>query len=115
MLKEVKQTAAKEDRRWFSDDYFELIVWYDADAIAGFQLCYDLGSNEHALTWRANGGYDHDRVDEGETPFRAKRTPILLKDGAFEKDRIAEEFDRRSKEMDQAIARLVYAKIKEYL
>jgi hypothetical protein len=114
MLKEFTQAATKGDRRWFSDDYFDLIVWYDANTITGFQLCYDLPGNERALTWRMIGGYGHDRVDEGETPFRAKRTPILLRDGTFDKDGVAKEFDRRSRKIDQAIARLVYTKITEY-
>ena len=30
------------DRRWLSDDYFDLIVWYTStNTVHGFQLCYD--------------------------------------------------------------------------
>ena len=118
MLKEVgkvRQVRNEGPRRWFADSYFDLVVWYDdSDNIIGFQLCYDKTKNERALTWQSEGGFHHDRIDDGEVPFRIKRTPIIVKDGVFEKRKIAERFKKESSELDQDLANFVYEKISEY-
>jgi hypothetical protein len=102
-------------RRWFSDEFFDLIVWYDySHNIDGFQLCYDKDSNERALTWMINGNYRHDRIENGETPYSSKKTPIILRDGVFNKQKIAALFKKEAKSIDKEIADLVYHKILEY-
>ena len=83
MLSEIKKTRQEEGepyRRWFTDEDHDLIVWYDAEGkILGFQLCYELGPNERALTWIRGKGYAHNRVDDGETGFfMHKMSPILV-------------------------------------
>jgi hypothetical protein len=35
MLKEVKQPGKEGERRWFSDDAFDLVVWYQSGSIVG--------------------------------------------------------------------------------
>jgi len=43
MLTDEPKRSVRDDydRRWISDDYFDLIVWYDRkDMVHGFQLCY---------------------------------------------------------------------------
>ena len=49
MLTEFKGVRQREEegiRRWFFDDYFDLIIWYDNNhQIEGFQLCYDKNYN----------------------------------------------------------------------
>ncbi len=41
-LKQVRQHKGEPRRRWFNDDYFDLIVWFsEKDSISGFQLCCD--------------------------------------------------------------------------
>jgi hypothetical protein len=118
MLKEVERVRQVRDegpRRWFSNNYFDLVVWLDdADNITGFQLCYDKGKNERVLTWQGEGGFRHDRIDDGEVPFRIKRAPIIVKDGAFEKEKISGRFKKASSEIDQDIAHFVYDKIRKY-
>jgi hypothetical protein len=115
MLAEIKNTRQIEDegfRRWFTDSYFDLIVWYDEKGgIDGFQLCYDKVNKERALTWRQNKGYVHEKVDDGEGPGHVKMTPILMPDGAFSKDSIPRRFDRDSKEIDADIAEFVIKRI----
>lgn len=37
-------------RRWFESDGCDLVVWYEPDAISGFQLLYATGNGERALT-----------------------------------------------------------------
>lgn len=86
MLREfaqLKQESAPGKRRWFESDGFDLIVWLDAaDAISGFQICYDFGSGDHAFTWREGAGWSHDLIDTGDASPLKNQTPILLPDGA---------------------------------
>lgn len=92
MLREIynpKQYSGEGFRRWFTDDYFDLIVWYknDRKTIDGFQLCYDKEHKERALTWRSSGSYVHTGVDDGEIygdtrcPRFLFQTEVLIKTG----------------------------------
>ena len=119
MLHEIpnpRQIAGEGPRRWFSDEYFDLIVWYEkeATAVTGFQLCYDKGQNERALTWRRGEGFSHQRIDDGEIPGRAKMTPVLVPDGVFDRNSIAERFLHSSGQIDPEIRDLVYKKVMHY-
>lgn len=114
-IKNVKQFEDEGPRRWFNDEYFDLIVWYSMrGGIDGFQLCYDKDHNERALTWRKTTGYSHDGIDDGENPGEAKMTPVLVADGLFDKDSIGSRFIEASKNIDPAIIGFVYDKIKDF-
>ncbi|MDP3049064.1 MAG: hypothetical protein Q8N12_06510 [Thermodesulfovibrionales bacterium] len=81
-------------------------------AITGFQLCYDKGREEKALTWRRDSGYSHNKVDDGEgRTYRQKMTPILVADGIFEYKEIAARFKKESREIDKTVAVFVYEKL----
>ena len=118
MLTEIKDVRQFEDdnlRRWFTDEFFDLIVWYDQqERISGFQLCYDKAHNERALTWRLEDGYSHTRIDDGEIPGQIKMTPILVPDGVFDKTDIAERFKEQGSQVDSGIVSLVYEKLLEF-
>ena len=108
MLKEcknVRQIKGDRKRRWFSNDYFDLIVWFDEDEeIFGFQLCYDIKRFERALTWREDIGYSHNRIDSGEYGgLNLKASPILVRDGYFNKVEIDDRFLKESAGIDQKI------------
>ena len=49
----VRQRPEEGFRRWFLNQYFELIVWYDRQGgdVTGFQLCLDRNRFERAFTW----------------------------------------------------------------
>jgi hypothetical protein len=70
MLVEIRNTRQIEGegfRRWFTDEFFDLIVWYDEKrTLVGFQLCYDKEGRERALTWTREHGFQHNRIDDGE-------------------------------------------------
>jgi len=89
MMKEIEDTRqipGEGVRRWFIDDYFDLIVWCtDEGIIEGFQLCYDKGKNERAVTWRRTGSYIHEAVDDGELYglLAGFNTPIILTSSDF--------------------------------
>ncbi len=107
MLKENLHNPDK-NRRWFFDDYFDLIIWYGADqAVAGFQLCYDLAGAEHALTWKKEKGLEHHRIDGGEDSPLKNRTPVLISDGAIPHDKLVREFTERAASLEPALYELV--------
>jgi len=109
----VKQMPGKSFRRWFSSNFFDLIVWYDEEKnINGFQLCYDIGRNERALTWQRDSGYSHNKIDDGEgRTYRYKMTPILITDGVFEYKEVATKFKEESNKIDAELAVFVYGKL----
>jgi hypothetical protein len=117
----VRQIRGEGHRRWFSDDYFDLIVWYDSPRrgrshITGFQLCYDRGGYERALTWMRDRGFSHEKVDtgEGRGSGNMKATPILVADGVFDSGQVADRFREASKGLDPDIADLVLDRLAEY-
>ena len=117
MLKEhmgVSQHRDEGKRRWFRDDNFDLIVWYEDQKIVGFQLCYDVGGNERAITWYATGSYSHARVDSGERPMGRKSSPVLEGGGFFDKERVLREFDEAAQKIDPEISRLVHDRLADY-
>lgn len=114
-IKDVKQHEDDDFRRWFTDEFFDLIVWYNPkNRVTGFQLCYDKDQKERALTWRVSSGFSHTKIDDGETPGQAKMTPILMADGHFSKKSVAERFMSNSREIDQKVAHFVYKKLLDY-
>jgi hypothetical protein len=118
MLVEIRNTRQIEGegfRRWFTDEYFDLIVWYDEGRVLlGFQLCYDKEDRERALTWTRAHGFQHSRIDAGEIPGHAKMTPVIMTDGAFSRDTVAERFHAESGGIDAGIAGFVYETLKKY-
>jgi hypothetical protein len=111
-LTEVRQDPKEPKRRWFADDYFDLIVWFDKRGeIIGFQLCYDINGDEHALTWGERTGFSHQRVDDGERQRPYKATPILVADGSCDYAAISQFFEERSSAIDERVAKLVLDKI----
>ncbi|MES2923835.1 MAG: hypothetical protein V4819_19935 [Verrucomicrobiota bacterium] len=103
------------DRRWFSDEYFDLIVWYESeDQIHGFQLCYDKTGRERALTWSRGRGFQHTAVDSGESMPTANRTPVLVADGAFPFEQVRREFTTRSSLLAAEIRELVLVHVRDY-
>ena len=116
-LKSVRQNPGTRFRRWFADELFELIVWYDPDSqIFGFQLCYDKDKRgiEHALTWTRTADFSHDRVDDGEDSPLHNRAPILLPAGKFPYERLIRSFAERGAEIEPDITALVLRKLHEY-
>jgi hypothetical protein len=114
-IKNARQIEGEGFRRWFTDDYFDLIVWYgEQQSLVGFQLCYDKLGKERALTWTREHGFQHNRIDSGEVPGHSKMTPVIIADGAFDRDPVAERFRQESGEIEPAIAGIVYETLRRY-
>lgn len=115
-IKNAKEFDGDRRIRWYSDEYFDLVIWLGPDdSIDAFQLVYNRYRQPYALTWKSGRGYLHEKVDDGEWGgMTMKMTPILLPDGIFQKDDIAEEFYKRSREIDGAVADFVYDRLNSY-
>ena len=124
-IRKARQVPGEGFRRWFTDEYFDLIVWYEdpaaaraagasSGALKGFQLCYDKSGTERALTWTREHGFQHNRIDSGEIPGHSKMTPVIVADGEFSRDVVAELFRREATGIDQALAGFVYSKVRAY-
>ena len=109
-ISNVRQEPTRGRRRWFDDDVLplELIVWYDtAGEVEGWQICYDLGSGEHALTWRPASGFAHNAVDTGSTGPFGNLTPILVPDGRVPWADLAQRFGDCAVSLEPALRELV--------
>jgi hypothetical protein len=104
-LDHTRQVPGEPRRRWFFSPDVDLIVWLDdADTLIGFQLCYEKAHGERALTWRADRGYDHSGVDDGEAHLSAyKQSPILVADGRLNRARVSEIFHEASDAVPEGI------------
>src|SRR5271169_4068837 len=112
--KQVRQFEGDFQQRWFSDDYFDLIVWQGGDGnILRFELCYGKNKDEHAFVWNQEAGHSHLKVDDGESVLgRYKMSPIFIADGYFDSDNITAKFLEAGKDIDQKIAEFIYGKLK---
>jgi hypothetical protein len=116
LTKENKVKVRGDYRRsWMSDDYLDLIVWYEhGNAIHGFQLCYGKPEQERAFTWLKDRGFSHRKIDSGDEDPEANRTPILLPDRSFPADEVTSEFQKRSTELPRSLRNFVLAKLKQF-
>lgn len=114
-IRDVRQIRGEGPRRWFTDPYFDLIVWYSDDgSLTGFQLCYDKQGRERAFTWTREHGSQHERIDAGETPGHSRMSPVIVADDSPPAEGVAELFLRQSGAVDSEIVRLVYAAISSH-
>jgi hypothetical protein len=110
----TKQVAGEPRRRWFASDALDLVVWFaDDDSIAGFQLCYDKPRSERALTyWVVGDSLTHTAVDDGESDGLAyKATPVLIRDGAPDPERILRSFLAESADVPMEIRSVVIGQL----
>lgn len=119
MLREITSIAQlihEPKRRWFEDDYFDLIVWHDPqDKIISFELYYDKRGHQRAVRWEQPNRYAHYRIDDGEKRSgKSKASPVLVVESEFDCSKVAFLFESESKRIDGGIARFVYETILTY-
>ena len=117
-ISNVRQSASEPRRRWFVSDDLDLVVWCDeSGGPNGFQLCYDKGRAERALTWEPVGGFSHMLVDDGDgVGGKYKAIPILVTDasGLFPANRVAHCFVCESADLPPEIADFVNMKLRQH-
>ena len=117
MLKEQRNRQPNDElkRRWFSDDFFDLIVWEDEQGeIVQFELCYDVNRNEQSFCWSKDNGHDHHKVDDGEIFGRHKMSPIFVADGLFDSKPVKDKFLEASTSIDPKVAEFIHQKMLDY-
>jgi hypothetical protein len=113
-IKNVKQERGAGRRRWFESENLELVVWLDRhDRVTGFQLCYDAGHGDHALTWRDGTGFAHSAIDSGDDSPLVNRAPVLEPDDDVPWAEIAHLFDARSATLEPQLRQLIHDKLAE--
>ena len=113
---EPPEPTREPNRRWFSNEDYDLFVWFDElGAIRKFELCYDCSDVERALTWSPLGGYRRWRVDTGEaTGLNYDMTPILVPDDAeFPKDRVTAAFAQAANTVEPTILSFVVQRLQD--
>lgn len=113
----VRQIPDDGFRRWFTDRDFDLFVWYEDETrekILGFQLCYNKQGAQKALTWYRDRGYLHTAIDDGESSPLKNRTPILVADGYFPRDRVINQFRSAAKNLERELFDLVERRLEAY-
>jgi len=114
-IRDVKQIPAEPKRRWFSDEDFDLIVWFEPeDEMIGFQFCYDKESEQKALTWLKEEGYQHCRIDDGDNPGKMKASPVLEANGHFDREGIGRRFMENKGDVPEKTAHRIYDRILRY-
>ena len=117
LLTPIQAVAGDRDRRWISDDYFDLVLWYEADReqVYGFQLCYGKPLDERALTWICERGFTHQAIDSGEASPMSNRTPVLTAGSTFPAEQVRAEFEARSASLPEELRQFILSKIDEYV
>jgi hypothetical protein len=111
----VGQVRDEPRRRWFYAKGLDLIVWLDdTDKPFKFQLCYEKGRSEFALTWETEKGFDHASVDAGEGTAFESNTPILRVDGDLDPEFLLALFENSSREVPTDIRSLVAGALRLY-
>ncbi len=109
----VKQLSGEPKRRWFSSLSLDLFLWYDEDEnLIQFQICYDKGPDEQALTWHHQRGLLHHTVDDGENrSFRMKSTPIMVSDSDFDAEKIITKFEQLAGNIEYKTVQFILSNI----
>ncbi|MCP4702780.1 MAG: hypothetical protein GY862_38865 [Gammaproteobacteria bacterium] len=108
----VKQLRGDKVRRWFSDDFFSLFLWYTQEGtIMHFELRYGKGRGKYALTWTLERGYMHCKSEDSEME---QLSPKIECDDEFDWRKTAQRFLKSSGQIDPEVASFVHGKLIEY-
>ncbi len=115
--KNVRQRPDEGFRRWFLNDYFDVIVWYESAAgeMTGFQLCYNRSVDERAFTWQRNKRSSHfvsSGADERGTPWIA--TAVLHGDAGPVPPDVLDRLEREQGHLDEDLLRFIMEQATSY-
>lgn len=114
-FRKVRERSAEETRRWFHNEYFDLIIWYDKSyKVNAFKLCYDKLEDEKLLMWNNKGFISHELFNINEDLLKKVEQTKPGNQSFFVTDSVVNRFKNDSKTIDERIANFVYEKIIEY-
>lgn len=112
----VAQTEADLLRRWFDDEYFDLVVWCvpDTGEPVAFHLSYDRARNERTIAFN-EGQFKHWQVDAGDRTPMANYAAMFTGAGDADADveKLARRFEKQSQEIELRIAEFVIERLKD--
>lgn len=111
----VRQVENEPHRRWFWDDFFDLLVWDEGGKVTGFQLRYHAPDGPRVLTWQRGHRCVHQKIDEGDANvMRFDMTRLLVRDGVFDHAFVRDEFRRRAAELDASLVEVILEQMHEF-
>lgn len=114
-IRNIDQKPGEPPRRWFFSHEQDLLVWTGADGRpVAFQLSYGKYRNEHAIRWKAERGFTHHSVDDGESTASSREAPLLMADGPFDAPRVVRRFRELSANIPRDIADFVIERLQEH-
>ena len=118
MLREIKsvgQNRGEPKKRWFSSPSMDLFIWFDTDdTILSYQFTYDKPHNEKALIWNAEEGLSHLGVDDGSRSGKHPGSPLLVRDGVANPEKIISMIRINADELDPSIKNFIISGIEEH-
>jgi hypothetical protein len=113
-IKSVKQIPGQPSCRWFNDELLDLFVWHDQRGhITGFQLCFDKGTGERALTYSETDGYSLDDVHAEQSAWDMG-SPVLARAAKLPRRRLLALLAERGAEIDSRVLRYIREKLEAY-
>ena len=113
----VRQRPEEGFRRWFLNEYFDLIFWYESaqGELTGFQLCYSRNVTERAFSWYRNKRGSH-FVSSGadQRGIRSFATAILHGDAGPVPEEVLRRLREEQGELDDDLLELVISAAREY-
>lgn len=113
----VRQRPEEGFRRWFVNEFFDLIVWYESSEgeLIGFQLCYNRHVDERAFTWQRGKQSSHfvsSGADERGVPWIA--TAVLHGDAGPVPEEVLERLAAEQGDLDPDLLQLVTERARDF-
>ncbi len=116
----VRQRPEEGFRRWFVNDYFDVIVWYESARgdLTGFQLCYNRGIDERAFTWYRDKRSSHYVSSGGGDPrgatTRRMATAILQGDAGPVPEDVLQRLESERGDLDAELLDRIVLEARRY-
>jgi len=118
VLREIKKTCERSNeprRRWFTSLGIDLFIWFsEDDEVLSYHLTYNKSHDEKALTWSKEKGFSNLGVDDGSRPGKHPGSPLLVKDGVFQPDKIISMLRKDRGELKPWIKNFIVSGIEEH-
>ena len=103
--KTITQQAGEPRRRWFAGAAMDLFLWLGQDGgVVQFQICYDKGPGEKAVTWTAGQGLRRHAVDDGTGGvLRMKSSPTLVPGGDVDLEPVCSLFEQQAGKLEHEL------------
>lgn len=116
-VKHLKQDSEQQHKRWFCDNYFDLLIWTDnlTKKFVKFELSFQKAYAERILSWSQENGFKlKDVADEDLLWSNQQLSPVYKPEVPFCAKQLAETFRSACEMIDASISNFVYQRILGY-